>query len=162
MIALFAKPDPVGDLLRAYPWVIPLFVVFWIWLITNLIARLSGWSALAEHYRANGPFEGVKWTFQSVQMRYLTHYNNALTFGASPQGLYMAVLFIVRPGHPPLLVPWEELQIQAKKRWMVMGYELRFRQTPGVYMWVRAQLGDKILLAAQTNRSGVWMAPQIG
>ncbi|MBZ5646243.1 MAG: hypothetical protein LAN37_03350 [Acidobacteriia bacterium] len=162
MIIATAAKGPVDEFLRANPWVIPLFVVAWGWLVISLVARLSGWSLLAERYGANAPFEGEKWYFQSVQMRYLSHYNNCLTFGGNAQGLYVAMFFLLRAGHPPLLIPWEELEIEPKKRFFVTGYELRFRQVPGVYMWVWAKLGEKIVRASQNRVPGVRLAPQIG
>jgi len=161
MMSTIAK-DPVDEFLRAYPWVVPLLVVGWGCLVMQLVARLSGWSRLAEQYRATQPFQGEKWRFQSINMRYLSHYNGCVTFGADLQGLYVAVLFFFRVGHPPLLIPWGELEIQPKDRWMMSGYELRFLRVPGVTMWVRRNLGEKILRAAQERDSGVRVAPQIG
>ena len=159
---LAAAHDPVSDFLRANPWVLPVFVVLWGWFIISLVARLSGWSQLAGSYRANSPFQGETWRFQSVQMRYLSHYNNCLTFGADAQGLYIAMFFFLRAGHPPLFIPWEELEIRPDKRFFVNGYELRFRQVSGVYMWVRQPLGEKILRASQGSAGGIRTAPPIG
>jgi hypothetical protein len=126
------------------------------------VARLSGWARLAEQYRATQPFVGETWRFQSVQMRYLTHYNNCVTFGADPQGLYVSVFFLIAPGHSPLLVPWGELELQPKRYFGVFGYELRFVRAPGIFMWVRGGLGEKIAVAAKARGGGLRMAPQIG
>ncbi len=159
---LAAARDPVGDFLKANPWVIPLFfVALWV-LVGTVVGRLSGWYLLAERYRANTPFQGETWPFQSAQMRYQSHYNNCLTFGADPQGLSIAMLFILRAGHPPLFIPWGELELQPNRRLFVRGYELRFRQVPGVYMWVWAKLGEKIARASQGSAGGIRTAPPIG
>jgi hypothetical protein len=67
---------------------------------------------------------------QSGQMRWLANYNNVLTFGVSPQGLYLASMFLFRFMHPPLLVPWSEIKVRRKKGWVfetvifTMGHEL--------------------------------------
>ena len=162
MTIAFAARGPVDAWLRANPWVIPLFVVAWGWLVTAGIARLSGWSRLAELYRATQPFEGEKWRFQSIRMRYLSHYNNCLTFGADAQGLYIAMLFLLRAGHPPLLIPWSELEIRPKDYFLMGGYELSFPRVPGITVWVRRDLGEKIARAAGQGSSGVRVAPPIG
>ncbi len=158
---LAAARDPVGEFLKANPWIFPLFfVALWV-LVGTVVGRWSGWYSLAERYRANTTFQGETWRFQSAQMRYLSHYNNCLTFGADPQGLSIAMFFILRAGHPPLFIPWGELELQPNRRLFVSGYELRFRQVPGVYMWVWAKLGEKILRASQGG-GGIRTAPPIG
>lgn len=162
ILAAIAARGPVDAWLRANPWIIPVFVLAWGWFVINGVARLSGWSRLAEQYRANQPFQGEKWRFQSVQMRYLSHYNNCVTFGADFQGLYIAMFFLVRPGHPPLLIPWEELEIRPKQRFFMTGYELSFPRVPGVIMWVTPRLGEKIVRAARERGPGIRVAPQIG
>ena len=161
IIAAVAAKGPVEAWLRDNPWVIPIFVVAWGWMITQGVARISGWSRLAEQYRATQPFQGEKWRFQSVQMRYLSHYNNCVTFGADFQGLYIAMLFLL-PGHPKLLIPWEELEIRPKERFIMGGYELSFPRVPGVTMWVMRRLGEKIVRAARERGPGIRVAPQIG
>ena len=162
IIAAIAAKGPVDAWLRANPWIIPVFVLAWGWFVVNGIARLSGWSRLAEQYRATQPFQGERWRFQSIQMRYLSHYNNCVTFGADLQGLYIAMFFVVRAGHPPLLIPWQDLEIRPKTRWGFGGYELSFPRVPGVTMWVIPKLGEKIVRAAQERGSGLRMTPQIG
>ncbi len=162
MVAALAAKGPVESWLRDNPWVVPIVVVAWGWFITQGIARISGWSRLAEQYRATEPFQGERWRFQSVQMRYLSHYNNCVTFGADSQGLYIAMLFLVRPGHPPLLIPWQELEIRPKQRFGMSGYELSFPRVPGVTIWALRRLGEKIVHAARERGGGLRVAPQIG
>ncbi len=160
MIAVFAR-DPVDTFIRTYPWVIPAFIVF-IWFVVGyLVARISGWATLADYYRAVEEFQGETWRFQRVQMRYLSHYNNCVTFGTNVAGLYSAMFFLLRLGHPPLFIRWDELEIQPKRRFLMMGYELRFRQAPGVLMWVMSRTGARIFSASPKSGS-VRMAPQIG
>jgi hypothetical protein len=67
---------------------------------------------------------------QSGQMRWLANYKNVLTLGVSPQGLYLASMFLFRFMRPPLLVPRSEVKVRRKKGWMfetvtlTMGHEL--------------------------------------
>jgi len=53
-----------------------------------------------------------------------------LTLGVSPQGLYLASMFLFRFMHPPLLVPWSEIKVRRSKGWVfeyvifTMGHDL--------------------------------------
>lgn len=163
---IIAAADPMGDFLSRNPWVLAVlfpvfFVTLWV-VILNFIGKVSGWASLAERYRLADPFQGETWSFQSAQMRYLSHYNGCLTFGASAQGMYAAGWGPFRIGAASLLVPWGELTIAEKKRWLMPGYELRFHQCPDVYMWIWPKLGERLLSASSQGGSGIRMAPPIG
>lgn len=78
----------------------------------------------------------------------MMEYNNCLTIGSSSQGLYLAVLFFFRVGHPPLLVPWQDISVRMGKTLWWKWTEFRFRQAPGVYLKINARLGEEIKSAA--------------
>jgi hypothetical protein len=105
------------------------FLCLW-FLVAATTSLIGGWFSLAKVYRTRVPFDGAKWRMQSGQMRWLANYNNVLTLGASPQGLYLASMFLFRFMHPPLLVPWSEIKVRRKKGWVfetvifTMGHEL--------------------------------------
>jgi hypothetical protein len=105
------------------------FLCLW-FLVSATISIVGGWFSLAKVYRTRAPFNGTKWRMQSGQMRWLANYNNVLTLGVSPQGLYLASVFLFRFMHPPLLVPWSEIKVRRKKGWLfetvifTMGHEL--------------------------------------
>jgi hypothetical protein len=107
------------------------FLCLW-FLICAIISFVGGWFSLAKVYRTQVPFSGAKWRGQSGQMRrlWLANYNHVLTIGASPQGLYLANIFLFRFMHPPLLVPWSEIKVRRSKGWFfeyvtfTMGHEL--------------------------------------
>jgi hypothetical protein len=124
------------------------FFVFFVllWMSVGLIlAQLSGWAELARHDRSINPFKGSKWRFRSCKMRLTTHYNGCLTVGASPQGLYLAVLFLFRIGHPPLEIPWQDIQTTAGKTLWWRWTEFRFQQAPSVWIRFYGNLGDELL-----------------
>ena len=162
MIAFAVRPDPVGDFMRVNAWwVIPLFVAGTFWVGMHFAAWLTGWSELASRYRTDAAFEGQKWRFQSAQMRYMSHYNGCLSFGANSQGVYISTWAMFRIAHAPLFVPWSELRVEPKRRWLFPGYELRFGQVPDVFMWIQKSLGDKLQAAAK-EPAGYVTAPPIG
>jgi len=127
------------------------FFVFFVflWLGVNLgVAQLSGWGELSRCYRSGDPFEGRKWKFRRGQMRLLMKYSNCLTIGANPQGLYLAVFFLFRIGHPRLLVPWQDISVTTGKTLFWKWIEFRFRQAPSVWLRIYGSLADEVRLTA--------------
>lgn len=105
--------------------------------------RLSGWSRLAECYREERPFQGPKRRFQTLWLRWLTHYGNCATVGADGFGLHLSMFFLLRLGHPPLFIPWSEIEVREGRRSVLMPFatmELSFRQVPGVSVRMREEL----------------------
>ncbi|HEX8428568.1 hypothetical protein [Hymenobacter sp.] len=105
--------------LALFPFV---FVAFWLgicWLIS-----LSGWRQLSRHFQASeagSQAPATSFWMQSGTLRKVgaigfgANYRGALTIRCGSAGLELAVLFLFRFGHPPLLVPWSALgQIEEK------------------------------------------------
>jgi hypothetical protein len=122
-------------------------IALWI-LILTLVARASGWAALAAVYRLPESFDGQRWHFQTAQMRWATNYGNCLTVGASPRGLYLAILFPFRPGHPALLVPWADISVSMRQRAWFTTAEFQFRRVPGIPLRISARLAARLATAA--------------
>ena len=125
-------------------------LVCWV-IISYVIAHMGGWFRLARFYRFSGEFLGERWRFQSAQMRWKVGYNNCLTVGASPEGLYLSVMFILRFGHPPLLVPWGDISVKVIKGFFYPVLEFRFQQGPAIPLRVSEKLGQKIRASAGTS-----------
>ena len=80
---------------------------FWcgvVWLIGQF-----GWRRLAEAYATDAPLTGRAFRMTSAGIGGAS-YSNALTISIEPDGLRIAPLFLFRPGHPPLLIPWDQIQ----------------------------------------------------
>lgn len=90
------------------------FVLFWIF-VSTLIGALSGWKTLADSFpwrsdplgqtRTAGPF------FYPVYMRFWCQYRGVIRMTAADDALYLSVLGLFRAGHPPLRIPWSEIQL---------------------------------------------------
>lgn len=119
-----------------------LFPLFWS-AVLLLIAHIGGWARIASEYRAWDAFEGRRWSFQSGQFGW-TNYGNCLTVGTSPRGLHFSVLFLFRPGHPPIFVPWEDVSVTEGKRFLGRYVDLRFRRVPRAKVRLSKRLGDKL------------------
>ncbi len=86
--------------------------------VTYIISRMSGWVLLSRRFPAAGDFLGESWTWQSARLRGWCNYNNCLRIGADPQGLYLAAMAPFRLFHPPLFIPWTEIDAQSGKAFL--------------------------------------------
>jgi len=101
----------------------PLVWVFTVWLIT-----LLGWSRLARRYALRGSFHGHVRSFQSGIIGGFSRYNGVLVIGWGEQGLFLHVFFLFRINHPPLLIPWDEIQEAISDTyWFTKRLRLRMR-----------------------------------
>jgi hypothetical protein len=78
---------------------------------------MSGWLALSRRFRQRSePYGDVRSAephFCTVRMRFETR--NIVSITAEKEGLYLYVFFFFRIGHPPLLMPWGEIQMRRAK-----------------------------------------------
>ena len=136
----------MSDLLYCWP---ALFVPF-IWvLVSSIISRVGGWALLAKVYLAQDSttLDGETWKFQSIQMRWGTNYGNCVTVRANPLGLGFSILFLFRIGHPPLLIPLDDITIHEvrRSRFFPSWIEFRFRLEPSIPIRMSNKLFSKIL-----------------
>ena len=120
-----------------------LFLALWL-VVSFLIAVFGGWRQLSRSYRASSDFMGERWRFRSISMRWATGYNNVITIGADPTGLYLSVFFLFRFGHPPLFLPWTELSALRSRHFFVRVVTLSASRHPEVPIRVPARLFTKI------------------
>ncbi len=113
--------------------------------IFPVIARISGWSTIANFYRFTGEFQGKRWYFQSAEMRWKMGYNSCLTIGTNESGLYLSIFFPFRFGHPNLFIPWGEVTFDKKKGFIRKFVEFRFKQAPMIPFCLSEKLGNLII-----------------
>lgn len=104
-----------------------------IWIFVTWIAsRASGWHRLAQRFGSPGPFASVgeRVRFASAQIGW-GNYSGALELRASTSGFYLAPIWAFRPFHPPLFIPWSEIEVHPA-RWPGGAPWLTFRSVPGV------------------------------
>jgi hypothetical protein len=93
----------------------PTFAAVLLCTIFFVISRIGGWATLARRFRATEPFYGETWGWQSAKFRGWCNYNNCLTVGASQEALYLSVMIPFRLFHPPLMIPWREIEVETGK-----------------------------------------------
>jgi hypothetical protein len=83
-------------------------------------AHLSGWYTLTQQYRAVMPFSGRRWHLRAATFRSYTSYWLTLVIGGNRDGLYLAQFWPLSWTHPPLFIPWRDVQF-APRRWFEVG-----------------------------------------
>ena len=127
--------------------VVPALVaVLWIG-VMHLAAWIGGWSRLADAYQFRGPFDGYRKRFVSGELTgYLPcNYGGCLTLGANPLGLYVAVVPPLRPGHPPLFIPWSDITATIGRRWLVSYAQFNFRAARRVRLRVAKRVAEQLI-----------------
>jgi hypothetical protein len=115
------------------------FLVVGAWvLVGGLLSVLGGWSRLATKYRSTAARPpGCHW-LQSGRFGWVS-YSNALTVGNTGAGLYLAVFFLLRLFHPPLLIPWTAITARRRVQ-MRFGFEFEEIEIDGVRIRLRPNL----------------------
>jgi len=120
------------------------FVGLWL-LVSTIISLAGGWYVLSQTFRARVPFDGSLWSGQSGYMRWFVNYGHCLKVGASSNGLYLATLFLFSFMHPPLLVPWNEINIRRTKLWVFGAYvTVTLGNERPIRLRVTGKLADKL------------------
>ena len=135
----------------AWPIANPIGFALWWCFLMWAIAHVFGWSSLARHYRAADRFTGKLRHFRSGKIGW-SNYSGCLTVGANSEGLYLAVIFLFRVGHPPLFIPWTDIVAAHGKVLWVFGEWMEFRaKKSGSKILLRGSVGRE--LAADANKA---------
>ncbi len=106
------------------------FVAVWLF-VTWIASRASGWHRMRQRFGNPGPFAtgGERIRFASAQIGW-GNYSGALDLRVSSSGLYLATIPFFRPFHPPLFIPWTEIEVHPA-RWPSLAPWLTLRTVPG-------------------------------
>jgi hypothetical protein len=119
--------------------------------IVPLLARLDGWRAVAARYSTTAEPEGQRFNWCFAAFRWVD-YNGCLTFVVAPEGLYIAVVRIIRIGHPCLLIPWSVLHfVEIHKVWFVHQAVIDVESPP----LTRIRIPYKVFAAAKPYLHGL-------
>jgi hypothetical protein len=130
-------------------WVFPLvvlgFLAFWP-LLCLLIARLGGWAGVAKRFAARRRPEGAHFNGLSLQIAPTTNYGGCVSATFSRDGLWLAPIWLFRPGHRPLLLPWDLVGAPVERR----------------VLWVRQiylpiQTGRRLLRLGLSKKANRWL-----
>lgn len=131
-------PDP-GNPAWFFIWIL----FYWMF-ICCLISFFGGWWKLSRYYQSGRTVIKKRWRFQTAAMRRMTGYGSCINIGITEKGLYLSILFLFRAGHPPLLIPWEDIQIEKHQSRFMKGVKLKFKKASGVHLKINEDLAGKI------------------
>ena len=90
--------------------------------VSFLSSILTGWHTLSKRFRTESEPYGVTKSAgpfpYTVYTRYWSHYSFIIRMTAAEDALYLSVLLILRIGHPPLRIPWNEIQLSKTTYFM--------------------------------------------
>jgi hypothetical protein len=112
-------------------WFFPFFVVLW-FSISALVSRVSGWTKLAERFRAANGLDGERFRFASASIGALSWlpvgYSGCLFFTVGRTGFRMSVFFPFRFLTPPLFIPWAQVEVVTEQTsWLAHRVVVRIR-----------------------------------
>lgn len=133
------------------------FAAFWC-IVCVIISFLSGWHALSTRFRAQtepygetktaGPF------FYGVKMRFKTSYGNAVRMVTAQDALYLSMLFLFRIGHPPLCIPWNEIQFAGAKFLWLRYVVLTLGNEEKIPMRISERMARKLGILERVSEAG--------
>jgi hypothetical protein len=125
-----------------------------LWVGMSFFMARGNWAALAGAYRYSGASPAARWRSQDGDVG-SEQYDNGLTIGADAVGLYLAVSFPFRAGHPPLFIPWTEISVSKEERFLSTFTVFYFRSAATVPLRVDESLGRRIVATAGRSWPGL-------
>jgi len=89
------------------------FILFWFFMwasISAVLSHLGGWAALAKSYLDIYPPKIYRWTWVNGRFRVFVNYSNCLKIDADEKGMHLAIVYMFKFMHPPLLIPWTDIR----------------------------------------------------
>jgi hypothetical protein len=136
------------------------FVTLWCF-VSYLISFLSGWFTLSMHFKKDSePYGETKTAgpfFYAVYFRLMTHYSSVVRIIAAEDAFYLSVLILFRIGHPPLRIPWDEIQFSRKKLFWRKYVVLTLGREEKIPMRISERMARKLGImerVPETVRSG--------
>lgn len=133
---------------NVFLWFPVFFVALWLF-VTYILGFASGWFRLMERYpdRADEKPLQQLW-MQSGQMGWVSM-RGVLHLSACRSGLRVSMLRIFGAFQRPYLVPWRDITVRRKDRWLVgQVAELEFGNPKIANLTVSARVADRLAQAS--------------
>lgn len=96
------------------------FPLFWMGIV-SMLGRFGGWARLAGVFPLPpGTPDPPGWFAWTSGRLGWTSYRSVLRVGPSEQGLHLWTVRFFRTGHPRVLVPWDQLEVEAPENWVLV------------------------------------------
>lgn len=129
------------------PWLLSLLAVILIvcWAALCLIVSRLGWHRLARSYPDRPDLQGPHWRMPWARVGW-ANYRGTLKLTATRDGLRLSVLTLLRPGHEPMLLPWQDITIERTQWVTVPAVRLTLIRRPNIGVVIPATNADAIAL----------------
>jgi hypothetical protein len=112
------------------------------------ISVMGGWFSLSRRFKKQSdPYGDTKSAgplFYGVKMRFRVNYGNVIRIIAADDALYLSMLFVFRIGHPPLRIPWNEIQFRRTKFLWMRFVILTLGEAEHIPMRISERMANKL------------------
>lgn len=102
------------------------FVALWVGILL-LTSRIGGWHRLARRYRATERTTVGRSIPYVTGMVGISRYKRVLSVTTGEHGMFVETRWIFRIGHPPLFIPWSEINNARRMHlfyWEYVGFDI--------------------------------------
>jgi hypothetical protein len=120
------------------------------------ISWLSGWRSLSKRFRAQS--ESLAGTRRSgfpfdICFRYWLDYTNLAWVTVNKEALHLSVVFPFRIAHPPLAVPWEEIEISSTILFWRKYVELKLGIEERIPLRISKRMANRLGIPEDINQT---------
>lgn len=110
----------------------------------SYMMSFGGWQQLAQSYKANTQFVGTRLNFQAAIINNSGKYSGTINIGVNPSGLHLCCIILLRPGHPPLFIPWSEISVSRYQENSQYTIQLQTTKQPSIPIRITEHLFHEI------------------
>ena len=135
------------------------FVVLWYGVLW-LSATVSGWWRLAARFASTTLFQGEITSFVTARIR-VANYSGVLNLGASDLGIYLVPIWLFRPSHAPLFIPWSEIEAVVREGtiWTWRSVYVTFPSLPRTSITLFGRAVDRVRPYVDRKGEGASLVP---
>ena len=138
-------PNPMTPVAMFFVFI---FVVVFFCLISYLSSLFTGWYKLSKRFVAQSEPYGVTASagpfFYTIYTRYWSHSSSCVSITAAEEALYISVFILLRVGHPPLRIPWSEIQFGRTKFFLRQYVVLTLGNQEQIPMRISERMASKL------------------
>ena len=135
------------------------------WLAIQVLeGYASGWLELSRRFRRHrepfGSARSVGPTLYAAFLRCWSDYSSVLRITAAEDALYLSSMFYFRLCHPPLRIPWSEVQLSVCKRRFSSYVVLTLGCNERIPLRISPGTADRLNILKQVPGAGkLWVEP---
>jgi hypothetical protein len=125
------------------------FAAVWCYVLF-VLGKLGGWKEFARLYPDSHSDRTLKFTPLSARVG-AVGYRNSMLMNLAHDGIHMKPSLFFRLFHPPIFLPWSEIQFETEKRFWVESLVLKLSRTQTLIR-IPAKTGREILAYSSEDR----------